>query len=156
MFTPRAVILSFGLLFSTGAARGADANQARAEIERADAAFCLLAQKIGAAVAARAYAAPDATFLDTQPEVLHGPDAAALHLGGMPAGTVLQWKPLYAEAAASGDLGFSRGTYTLTLPAPDGTVHTQTGHYLTIWRRQADGTWKMIFDTGEPDAPPKK
>ena len=28
------------------------------------------------------------------------------------------------------------------------------GHYVTIWKKQDDGTWKVAVDAGGPSAPP--
>jgi len=56
-------------------------------------------------------------------------------------GFQLNWKPLGAEVAASGDLGYTWGEYEMV---PAG----RRGHYLTIWRRQKDGTWKVTADVG--------
>jgi ketosteroid isomerase-like protein len=55
----------------------------------------------------------------------------------------LAWAPIASGRA--GDLGYTVGkaTYTGATPA-DGWRST----YVTIWRRQPDGTWKVLFDTG--------
>ena len=55
----------------------------------------------------------------------------------------LTWKPYAAEVSSSGDLGFTYGVYLLTLP--DTTV---TGTYVSIWKKQIDGKWKFILDSG--------
>ena len=73
--------------------------------------------------------------------------------GFTPAG--LSWEPLSAELAASGDLGYSYGTWTFEGPGPDGQTRRSIGKYLTVWRKQADGSWKVVADIGNPDAPPK-
>ena len=52
----------------------------------------------------------------------------------------LDWWPVFAGAARSGDLGFTTGPYAL-----QGTV---SGYYFTVWRRQPDGSWQWIFDGG--------
>jgi hypothetical protein len=55
-------------------------------------------------------------------------------------GVLLAWWPNLAGIARSGDLGFTTG------PA---TVNGSRGvFYFTIWVRQADGTWKWIYDGG--------
>jgi ketosteroid isomerase-like protein len=138
------------------AAIPAFAADARQEILRADAEFCALAQKAGVVPAIRAYSAPDAAFLDVAPSGLRGPDAAALHMDGLPPGAVLRWEPHFADASASGDFGYSRGTYELTLPRAGGPPVRHTGRYLTIWKRQPDGKWKLVFDTGAEDRPPPR
>ena len=56
-------------------------------------------------------------------------------------GFQLRWKPLGADVAQSGDLGYTWGAYE---SAPSG----RRGHYLTIWKRQPDGSWKVVADVG--------
>jgi hypothetical protein len=55
----------------------------------------------------------------------------------------LDWAPIASGKA--GGLGFTVGKATFTPTAPgDGWRST----YVSIWRRQPDGTWKVLFDTG--------
>jgi len=54
----------------------------------------------------------------------------------------LDWWPSFAGIARSGDLGFTTGPMAL--------AGRRTGHYFTIWQRQADGGWKWIYDGGSP------
>ncbi len=65
----------------------------------------------------------------------------------------IEWHPLMAEVAASGDFGYTVGTYRITRgnsESPGSTVGS--GKYVTIWRRQADGSWKVAFDSGVEDS----
>jgi ketosteroid isomerase-like protein len=55
----------------------------------------------------------------------------------------LTWEPSSASVAASGDLGYSYGIYNLQLQ--DTTLQ---GTYVSIWRKQKDGKWKFVLDTG--------
>lgn len=51
------------------------------------------------------------------------------------------------QVAASGDLAYTRGRYTLTMTNADtNKPETSTGHYLTVWQKQADGSWKAVED----------
>jgi ketosteroid isomerase-like protein len=65
-----------------------------------------------------------------------------------------QWTPQHAEVFPAGNLGYTTGRYTLAYTGHDGTHVKQTGSYLTVWRKQADGSWKVIADFGAQD--PKK
>lgn len=58
------------------------------------------------------------------------------------------------EVSASGELGYSRGAYvfTMTDPATKKAVR-EAGKYLTMYARQADGSWKIVDDITAPDAP---
>ena len=64
----------------------------------------------------------------------------------------LSWEPTQAQIAASGDLGYTIGRYQSRRRGPTGEVRTATGSYLTVWRKQPDGTWKVVADIGTPDA----
>ena len=68
-------------------------------------------------------------------------------------GYLLTWEPDMVSASAAGDMGWTSGRYENHRQAKSGTI-VQTGRYLTIWRRQSDGTWKVDLDTGVPDPGP--
>ena len=68
-------------------------------------------------------------------------------------GFTLRWKPEYADIAASGDLGYTYGPYTLTFTGADGKQVKRTGRYFTIWKKQKDGSWKVMLDNGVQDQP---
>ncbi len=58
------------------------------------------------------------------------------------------------EATKSGDLGYTRGAYTATMTDPKSKkVVQETGKYVTVYAKQADGTWKIVDDINTPDAP---
>ncbi|WP_054111879.1 hypothetical protein [Brevundimonas sp. AAP58] len=61
-----------------------------------------------------------------------------------PATRPLVWWPNWAGIAASGDLGFTTGGVEVN--------GRRTGHYFTIWQRQADGTWRWVYDGGVPSS----
>lgn len=52
----------------------------------------------------------------------------------------LIWWPLWAGIAKSGDLGFTTGPFAID--------EKRIGHYFTVWKKQADGGWKWVFDAG--------
>lgn len=60
----------------------------------------------------------------------------------------LTWEPRFAKMAASGDLGYTYGTYQIKDKAKDSIVGV--GKYATIWVKKSDGKWKAILDTGNP------
>lgn len=58
------------------------------------------------------------------------------------------WKPERVVANEAGNLALSTGP----IYAPDGT---HVANYISTWQKQADGTWKVIFDgPGAPVCPP--
>lgn len=66
----------------------------------------------------------------------------------------LTWEPLRADIAASGDLGWTTGTYVSESTDAEGNVSRGQGRYVTIWRKQADGSWKVVMDLGNPTSAP--
>lgn len=102
------------------------------------------------------YFTEDATFLAPDGPIVEGREAihaTAKGLFSMP-GFQLTWKASKAGVAASGDMGYSIGTYQLTANDPAGEPVTSDGKYLTVWQKQADGAWKVIADSPSPVPPP--
>jgi len=53
------------------------------------------------------------------------------------------------EVAGSGDLAYRRGTFTITFTNPQTKqAENGAGTYLTVFRKQADGSWKAVEDFG--------
>lgn len=64
------------------------------------------------------------------------------------------WQPTKVEASRSGDLAYSTGTYELSFNDPSGKPVTERGKYLEIWRKRADGRWRMVAESFNSDLPP--
>jgi len=59
------------------------------------------------------------------------------------------------EVAKSGDLAVTQGNYTMTMTDPvSKNKMTDTGTYETTFKKQADGSWKVVFDANVSDVPP--
>jgi ketosteroid isomerase-like protein len=78
--------------------------------------------------------------------------AVIAELEAMP-GFSVTWSPASAEVADGGDLGYTIGTYEIKMEGPDGPISID-GKYLTIWKIQADGTWRVTADMFNADGPP--
>lgn len=65
----------------------------------------------------------------------------------------LRWSPIDAGVAASGDLGYTRGTYVLDAVVSGKAVHDR-GKYVTVWRKDG-GAWKVYLDIFNSDLPAK-
>jgi ketosteroid isomerase-like protein len=67
---------------------------------------------------------------------------------------VLNWQPVEAHVFQRGGVGITIGTSQVVKRfGPDAGTVTYRGRYTTVWRRDASGIWKVIMDTGYPDAP---
>lgn len=102
----------------------------------------------------------------------HAPDAVRLRMGGSAAdGAVVQgldavraydaglfadpttrlvWAPTEAGAFAGGATGFTTGRSAMVRLRSEGAAPDTLfrGTYVTVWRRGADGRWRVILDTG--------
>ena len=67
---------------------------------------------------------------------------------------VLTWTPIKAEIAQSGDLGYTFGNYELKVKLETGKDTTYFGNYVSIWKKQKDGTWKYVLDGGNATPAP--
>ena len=52
-----------------------------------------------------------------------------------------------------GDLAYVRGNYALTITPPGAAALHDRGKFVEIWRKQADGSWKMQWDIFNSDLP---
>jgi uncharacterized protein (TIGR02246 family) len=55
------------------------------------------------------------------------------------------------DVAQSGDLAFERGSFTNVITDAKGKTTTETGKLVLVWKKQADGSWKVAADTNADD-----
>ena len=60
---------------------------------------------------------------------------------------LLAWQPSFAGMAASGDMGFTTGPWEARADIKDDKPQGY-GHFVTVWKKQADGSWKFVVDLG--------
>jgi ketosteroid isomerase-like protein len=62
---------------------------------------------------------------------------------------LLSWAPVFVDVAASGDYGLTSGPFEFR---KEGSKPTDApvgyGHFMSIWRKQADGAWRVEVDLG--------
>jgi len=101
--------------------------------------------------------AADAVELPNGADAIKGKDNIAPTMGFLDQGNKLSWKPDFADLAASGDLGYTYGTYVFTSKDKDkdGKPIVEYGKYVSIWKKQSDGRWKVVLDMGNASPEPK-
>jgi ketosteroid isomerase-like protein len=62
-------------------------------------------------------------------------------------GSKLIWAPQFVAVSAAGDLGLSSGPWRFEAEK-DGKPVRAYGHFVSIWRRGANGHWQVLFDHG--------
>jgi len=117
---------------------------------KTDAAFSDLSKAKGRNAAFISYVADQAVLLRPNNMPIIGKDSIAKRFSTRPdTGFTLTWKPLYADISASGELGYTYGTF-LVISHND----TDEGTYATVWKKDTTGQWKFILDTGNEGLKP--
>jgi ketosteroid isomerase-like protein len=134
-------------------AKPASKEVLKAELARMEDVFCAMAKEKGILAAFEYFAAPDVAFVDTDPRRFRGLAAVRERMGPDQPGVSLTWSALFTDVSDDGTLGYNWGRYEWRGPGADGKERVRTGFFLTIWKRQPDGTWRYVMDNGAPDRP---
>jgi ketosteroid isomerase-like protein len=137
------------------------AHEAAADVEAAKRAIRLADLELAKAVADRnledfvALVDNDAVFFGR--EISRGRDSVSK--AWLPFFTdrslFLKWHPIQVEVSSSADLGYSIGEYERIGKDQSGNPTSATGNYVSIWRKQPDGKWKIVLDIATPGSPKK-
>jgi len=131
-------------------------SDALRQVRAADSAFALAADLQGTGVAFASFIAPQGVVFSGS-EIVIGTDAVrALYNEQQRAGGTLNWRPVYADAAESGDLGLTIGESVFTGRGANGSVVQRFGKYLTIWQKQPGGEWRFVVDGGNASPTPNR
>ena len=134
--------LAVSLLLASAAMAAPPPAADPAQVVAAERAFAARAAEIGIAPSFLEFMTDQAIIFRPEPML-----ARAVYGAAPPAktpkegGTRLNWWPNFAGVARSGDLGFTTGPATVN-GKPPGLF------YFTVWSKQADGSWKWLYDGG--------
>lgn len=118
-----------------------------------DAKFSADVEKGGGKAFASWFAADAVTLANGKAPVI-GQAAIAAVATWTPQQYQLTWKTEGARMGPDGNSGFTWGTYTGTTHDSDSHVTHITGRYITVWKKQSDGQWKVELDASN-DGPPE-
>ena len=62
----------------------------------------------------------------------------------------INWQPQRVEVSKSGDMAYIIEDSQVSYPDSTGKSMTQKNKAVSIWRKQADGSWKNVVDISTP------
>lgn len=95
--------------------------------------------------------APDAVTLSNGKAPVIGQANIAASTTWTPEQYQLTWTPEGARVSPNGDMGFTWGHYEGRSKDRDGTPIVKTGRYMTVWKKQPDGQWKVELDASNEE-----
>ena len=145
------VLLSLLLMFScitltvaSNAGSSVDVEGDKSAVADTEKAFAVMAAKEGLKKAFLFYA-DDNAVLNRGNKIIKGKSAIAEYFDQNP--TVFEkfvWSPDFVEV--SGDLAYTYGPYEYALLDKEGKLKTGAGVFHTVWKRQANGNWRYVWD----------
>lgn len=144
-------------LVSLGVSQEAREDSALESMVRTERAFAAMSADKGTRDSFMSFIADDGILF--RPTAVKGKQWMTEH--PVPATTdkpLLSWWPIYADISRSGDMGYTTGPWEYKQNSSD-PKPVAFGNFLTVWKKQADGTWKFAIDLGisnpEPESVPK-
>lgn len=122
-----------------------EATEEKLKMMDADKAFSKLSKEQGMKKAFIQYMDDDGVLLRPGQYPLIGAEAIDFLTRINDTTFTLIWEPQKGYVAKSGELGYTYGVYSLTPSAQDTIIY---GTYVSIWKKQTDGSWKFVLDTG--------
>lgn len=119
------------------------------ETERA---FARMSEEEGTREAFDAFIADDGILF--RPTPVLGKKWMQQHpLPATPSRSVLSWQPIFADVSRAGDLGYTTGPWRFRKDL-NGKA-TGFGNFMTVWKKQANGSWRFVLDLGISNPMPK-
>jgi ketosteroid isomerase-like protein len=116
------------------------------EMVKTEQAFSKMAEEKNTREAFMAYIADDGLLF--QPGAVNGKKWMLEHpVPPSDKKPLLAWQPAFAGMSASGDMGFTTGPWEFKADIKD-EKPSGYGHFMTVWKKQADGSWKFVVDLG--------
>jgi len=115
------------------------------ELMEVDRAFSQMSEEKGMKNAFIEYIDSNGVLLRPNQMPIIGANAIDYLIEQSDTGFTLTWEPNGADIAQSGELGYTYGIYALKLNSRDTAIY---GTYTSIWKKEKNGKWKFVLDTG--------
>lgn len=122
-----------------------DTTEQRAEMIAAEISFSEMSKTKGTRAAIMQFIDSNGVLLRPNSFPLIGADAIDFISQSNDSAYTMIWQPKGGNIAESGELGYTFGVYSLLLKNKDSAMH---GTYVNVWKKQADGSWKLLLDSG--------
>ena len=132
--------------------QGSDADA----LKKVDLEFSDLSRQKGVKEAFLVYTAENGVLLRPFMMPVVGYDAVKKFMEEGDSNFQLTWEPVYADVSSGGDMGYTYGLYTAVFKNEKGVEQSTRGTYVSIWKKDKNGNWKFVLDTGNPGLEPKK
>ena len=140
---------------NAGTSASASAKDGAETLKQLEAEFMHAAAEKGSA-GYMSYYADDAVEVPNGVDAISGKANIAKTMGFLDdKNNHLTWTPVGADMSSSGDLGYTYGTYEFQSLGKDGKPVISHGKYTSIWKRQKDGSYKVVLDMGNASAESK-
>jgi ketosteroid isomerase-like protein len=143
-------IITILLLTSLNCQKNPNIDKEKEVLLKVDTEFSKMSIEQGAAEAFYYYFAEDGMQIRPNGDPVVGKETIREQLTSTQKFT-LKWEPKTAVVSKLGDLGYTWGTYKTIIEVQDSSELERTGKYLTVWKKQSNGSWKVIADIGTQD-----
>ena len=117
------------------------------EIRKAEKQFESDLNKMGAEYAFEKHAAPTAVIKRQNDSLIFGAKGIKQFYSNDIYKTAKAfWTPDFIDVSRDGTMGYTYGKYQWIMTDQSGKKHEYSGVFHTIWKKQADGTWKYVWD----------
>jgi ketosteroid isomerase-like protein len=133
-----------------------DIEQEKQKLLQVDIDFSNYSKLYGVNKAILKYVADDGVLLRTNHYPIVGIDKVKEFFQSPDTSFVLTWLPSFVDIAVSGELGYTYGLYKLQVIDENGQAVIYEGTYVSIWKKDKEGNWKFVLDTGNSRVEKKK
>ena len=94
------------------------------------------------------YYADDAVFFVDKGALVKGKNSIRMAWKDFlaPSAPVLSFTTTFVEVARSGDIAYEYGTVEFTTMDKKGKPRVEKGKYVTVWKKQSNGSWQAAID----------
>jgi hypothetical protein len=128
-----------------------DPEKSKEELRVLEAAFADSVSKYGFNKSLLMFADEKAVLFREGDSTILNMDSIRVKVSKIPANAppppfTLTWKPDFIDVSSSGDMGYTYGYYILTQKNSSGKEEKTRGLYLSIWKKNESGKWKLVVD----------
>ncbi|HEX7903822.1 MAG TPA: DUF4440 domain-containing protein [Chitinophagaceae bacterium] len=125
----------------------AQRDRDKAEVEKAEKDFASMAATKGIAEAFWFYADSNAVIKRKNDTLIRGKENIRQYYSADSYKTAtVTWSPDFVDVSENGDMAYTYGKYTWQIKDSTGKSTNYKGVFHTVWKRQADGSWKYVWD----------